>query len=397
MMNSAETSQESEGPRKIYLDANLQIVFCITLMAILGVASITPALPKVRQALNISPRDIGLLITSFTLPGVVLAPVFGILADRLGRRRILVPSLMLFGIAGSACAFAREFHVLLTFRFIQGIGGAALGSLNVTLIGDLYSGKQRTKAMGYNASVMSIGTAGFPAIAGALAMVDWYYPFLLAATAIVVGLIVLLSLRNPEPDKGQHFRDYLGNAWRSMQNRQIVGVFAASIVTFIALYGSYLTFFPLLVAQKFRMSSFTIGMLFSGMSVATALASSQLGRLGRRYEEVTLLRVSLSFYAVSLVMIPWVSSLWALLIPVLISGITLGIIIPCTQTLLAGLTPTEYRGAYMSLNGMVLRIGQTLGPVLMGAAMGLWGIDGAFYAGAAFIAGLLLLLFVLFK
>lgn len=85
------------------------------------------------------------------------------LADRYGRKKILVPSLMLFGIAGGACMFTRDYHILLICRFFQGTGAASLGALNVTVIGDLYSGKERTTAMGYNASVLSIGTATYPA------------------------------------------------------------------------------------------------------------------------------------------------------------------------------------------------------------------------------------------
>lgn len=127
------------------MDSNLQIVFGITLMAVLGVASITPAFPIIIRELGVSSLGIGLLITVFTFPGVVLSPVIGLFADRYGRKRILVPPIFLFGIAGGACAFARDFNVLLMLRFFQGIGAASLGALNVTLIGDLYSGRERER------------------------------------------------------------------------------------------------------------------------------------------------------------------------------------------------------------------------------------------------------------
>ena len=78
----------------------------------------------------------------------------------------------------------------------------------------------------------------------------------------------------------------------------------------------------------------------------------------------------------------------AFLIPAVIFGIAHGLNIPCYQTLLAGLAPMEYRGAFMSLNGMVLRLGQTLGPLLMGIIFSLWGIEATFYAGAG-LSGLM--------
>ena len=196
-MQSAKPSNNNDPRRNIFWDINLQIIFSITLMAVLGVASITPAFPKMVKELNLSSGQIGLLITIFTLPGVIMTPILGVLADHWGRKRILIPSMMVFGVAGGACAFARDMNLLLGLRFLQGAAAASLGSLSVTLIGDLYSGKTRAKAMGYNASVLSIGTACYPAIGGALAMMGWYYPFALPFLAIPIGIFVLFSLKNP--------------------------------------------------------------------------------------------------------------------------------------------------------------------------------------------------------
>lgn len=104
----------------------------------MGVASITPAFPRIEQELHISEQQVGYLITIFTLPGIFLTPVLGVVADRHGRKKILVPSLLLFGVAGFLCFFMRDYHMLLLFRLLQGIGAASIGSLNVTLIGDFF-------------------------------------------------------------------------------------------------------------------------------------------------------------------------------------------------------------------------------------------------------------------
>ncbi|MCI5211810.1 MAG: MFS transporter, partial [Candidatus Electrothrix sp. ATG2] len=86
-------------------------------------------------------------------------------------------------------------------------------------------------------------------------------------------------------------------------------------------------------------------------------------------------------YAVALLLIPCISSLPMLLFPVVLFGIAQGLNIPSVQTMLATLAPLEYRASFMAVNGMVLRLGQTLGPLLMGMFFVLWGIDGAFFAG----------------
>jgi len=360
-------------------------------MAVLGVATITPAFPKIVQELNISPQDVGLLITVFTFPGILLTLVLGVLADRFGRRKILVPSLMLFGIAGGACVLARDFNLLLILRFFQGIGAASLMSLNVTIIGDLYSGRECTTAMGYNASVFNVGTAIYPAVGGALAMLGWYYPFLLSFIAIPVGLLVLFSLKNPEPKMEEHLKKYLSNVWQSIKNRQVVGLSIATIVTFILFYGAYLTYLPILIERSFGASSLIIGLILASMSLTTALASSQMGRLARVYSERNLLKAAFILYALALVIIPFVPNLWALLIPTLIFGVAHGISNPSRLTLLVGLAPIKHRAAFMSISATVLQLGQTLGPLLMGAIFGIWGMAGPFYVGA----GLSIVMFAL--
>ena len=132
------TAAERDGEvRKVYKDHNLHVLWGVTLMAVLGVSSVTPAFPRIVQELGFSSGQVGLLITVFTLPGIVLTPVLGVLSDRYGRKKILVPALLPFGVAGGACALARSFELLWASRFFQGMGAAALGTLNVTVIGDI--------------------------------------------------------------------------------------------------------------------------------------------------------------------------------------------------------------------------------------------------------------------
>ncbi|MDK2822626.1 MAG: transporter, family, multidrug resistance protein [Clostridia bacterium] len=385
-----------EKNKKLYKDTNLKIIFSITLMAVLGVSSITPAFPKIAQVMNISKETVGLLITVFTLPGVILTPILGILADRFGRKRILVPSLIVFGIAGGACAFTSNFNILLLLRFIQGVGAAALGSLNATLIGDIYSGHERAEAMGYNASVLSIGTATYPAIGGALALLGWQLPFILPVLAVPIAFLVLYKLNNSEPKSTQNLLKYLTNAVKSINDRQVYVLFTAGVMTFILLYGAYLTYFPFIIEGTFGGTSFTTGLIMFIMSITTAITSSQLRKLAERFTVETLLKAAFLFFAVALVLVPFVPNLWLLLIPVVIIGMGQGINFPSNQTILTGLAPMEYRAAFMSINGMVLRLGQTLGPLFMGLIFGLGGINAVFFVGAllGILMSVLLILFL---
>jgi MFS family permease len=245
-------NQEKDiNQKKLYLDTNLQIVFGVTLMAVLGVFSITPAFPTIIQELGVSSLGIGLLITVFTFPGVILTPVLEVFADRYGRKRVLVPS----------------------------------------------------------------------------------------------------SLKNPEPKIKQHLKDYFRNVFKSINNRQVIGIFVGCIVTFIILYGTFLTYFPLLLGNTFDASPLIIGLLISVMSLTTAYTASQQGKLSKIYSERTLLKATFLLYGLALLMIPFIPNLTTFLIPIVIYGVAHGLNFPCFQTLLAGLAPMEYRGHSCPLMG----------------------------------------------
>ena len=371
-----------KAKKSLWKDTNLLIVFGVTLMAVMGVASISPAFPKIQRELGITPNQVGLLITFFTLPGALLTPVVGIMADRYGRKKILIPSLFLFAIAGTACTFIKDFNLLLWIRAVQGIGAAALGSINSTIIGDLYEGKRRVQAMGLNASVLSIGVASYPSIGGALALIGWNYPFLLSILALPVGLFALFLLKNPEPRNSQTIKEYLSGTWSHLKNMKIAGLFSAGMLSFIIMYGAYLTYFTILMGDKFNASSLTIGIIMSVASLSNAITASQLGRIHRRLSMTTILKISFSVYALSMLLVPFMSNLWLLLVPAILSGMANGATLPSIQTSVAEIAPLEYRGAIMSLNNMMLRLGQTLGPPLIGIAYVYGGINATFFAAA---------------
>ncbi len=337
------------------------------------------------------PQDVGLLISAYTLPGIPLIPVLGFLADRFGRKKIIVPSLMLFGIAGGACAFARDFNLLLILRFLQGLGSTSLVPLGVTIICDIYSDRERSEAVGYNAGFINVGHAIFPTIGGAIALLGWYYPFLIYFVAVPVGLIVLFSLKNPEPNKRQNLGEYLGNAWQSMKNRNVIGVFIASTFTFVILFGSYQTYFPLLIGNSFGASPLIIGLIMSTMFLVAAISSSRLGKLAKTYSERNLLIASFSLYTIALIIIPLVPNIWLILIPTIIFGIGHGINIPTRHTLIAKYAPPEHRAAFLAINETFLLVGLTSGPILMGIIFGISGIGGVFFAGALFSIAMLII------
>jgi MFS family permease len=94
---------------------------------------------------SISPTA-GVFVTAGTLPGILMAPVIGVLADRYGRRAVPLSCPVRFGTFGLISALAPSFELLLLARLLQGIGAAGLINLAVVLIGDHWTGLERTGA-----------------------------------------------------------------------------------------------------------------------------------------------------------------------------------------------------------------------------------------------------------
>lgn len=373
-------------------DKRIYVIFNITLIAVMGVASLTPAFPKISVALNISKTEVALLISVFTFPGIFLTPFTGVIADRWGRKRVLVPSLFLFAVAGSAGFFIHDFHSLIILRTLQGVGAASLGSLNVTLIGDFFKGKERPRAMGYNASVLSMATALYPLIGGFMAGFAWYYPFLLPILAIPVGLVVIFRLDEPEFVKAPNFLHYLKAVSKSIFRQEVLAIFILSILTFIILYGAILTYIPFLLSQNFNLTAPKIGVFLSLSSLTTAIVASQVGKLTQRFGSLNLMKAAFIFYFITAMIIPYISSIYIFIVPILLFGSAQALNIPSLQTVLSNLAPDEQRGVFMSINGMVLRIGQTLGPIVIGIGYTFGAFKGAYYlAGVMALSGLVVL------
>ncbi len=370
--------------RDILFNRDLLIIFGVTLVSVVGVTSIAPAFPHIAHSLGLSEEEVVMLITAFTFPGIFLAPVMGFLADRIGRKKVIVPSLFLFGLAGAACAFTDNYRLILLFRFLAGVGGASLGGLNQTVIGDMFEGERRSSALGYNASVLGIGTMAYPAIGGALALLGWSYPFLLSLLALPVALLVWVGLRNPEPFERVPVRTYAATALRFIGAGKTLPAFAATLSTFILLYGGLLAYFPFMMHKRFDAQPSSIGLMLAATSLTTIIGAFQLGGVLRRFRPRTIVIVAFFMYAASFLLMIHVHTMAFMLAPVLIYGLANGINIPSVQTMLTGSVPMEYRGIFMSFNSMVLRLGQTAGPVFAGAAFVTWGMNGVLYFSAAF-------------
>lgn len=372
----------------------LLLAFGATMSMVMGVTSVMPMIPMLAREFGVTHTEASLVLTVFTLPGILFALPAGILADRLGRKAVLVPSFFLFGLAGTGCAFAPDFATLLFLRTLQGVGAISLGVLNTTIIADVWPGRDLPRMIGYNMIVLSVCTAVYPAVGGALAYFNWHYTFYLPLIALPVGVLALFTPL-VKPAGGLPIAAYLADLGHAFRDRKMLALLCMTMLTFMLLYGPIITCFPVLADGRYHANSAVIGAAMVLSSLGTAGIASRLGPLSRRFGPARIMLCSQALYVATLLLLPLCEDIRLALFPLLLYGIGQGLNIPTIQALLLQTAPQGLRASIMSVNGMLLRLGQSVAPVGFSAVAASFGINTAFYAGIA-IAVLLCLLVLAF-
>ncbi|SFT03645.1 MFS transporter [Halostagnicola kamekurae] len=345
------------------------VIFASTLVAVMGVSLISPALPAVQEAWSISEAQASLLLSAFTLPGIFLTLPIGLLTDRIGRKPILIPALIVFGLSGGSIIFISDFTHILALRAIQGAASSAIIMLTVTLLGDLYSGEQRRVLIGTNAAILAVGAAGYPLLGGALATLSWSVPFACFPLALLVAVPGITLLEEPhrnENNSNSSIREFLAGP---TPMTPFVMLYLAILGIFVILYGAQLTAVPFLLANEFQLSSAGIGLLLGLPAVTmgvTAMQGDRVLQLLTSFQSIALGFVS---YGIGLVIVAIADSIYVIAGALFLFGLGQGLAEPITDTALNERAPDEFRGSIMSIRTSVLRLGTTIGPPLtVGAA-----------------------------
>ncbi len=369
----------------------LPLIFSITITGILANTLVGPAIPDILDAFDQPDSRAGVFVAAGTLPGIAMAPIIGVLADRFGRRAVLVPCLVAFGLFGLLSALAPSFEVLLALRLAQGLGSAGLINLAVVLIGDHWSGLDRARLVGQNAAVLTTSLAIFPPLGGLLTELGgWRLSFAPYGVGLVTALLIFRRLDPARPAGGVTLRTQLGGARTAVRHRDVLGSISIGFVIFMLIFGLFLTALPLHLEREFGLGPGLRGLVIAAPALTSTVAALRLGRLRARFGAVGLLTGASVLFTAAFAIIGLAGTLPVLVAGAMLYGAGEGVFIPTLQDVVAGASPPAQRGAVVAVWVGAARAGQTVGPLATAGVYGAIGTGSTFVLGGALAAALAL-------
>jgi MFS family permease len=374
----------------------LPVICATAFFGMAGGALVAPTLPSIMAAFSVGKQAIGFVMGVYTLSTAICMPFVGFLSDRVGRKTILIPALILNGIAGFGVAVSNRFELVLLFRFIQGIGVAGLMPSAMTLVGDLFEGKQRVRAMGAFSATTGVGSAAAPLMGGLLAGIVWNVPYFIYVLTIPLAVLVARVIPpSTQQENVLPFKTYIVSFFRAPNKARILGILGLGLLSFLLLY-SLIIYLPiLLTGERFGLTPFWAGLFLAVQGVTSGIAATRAKHFSEKYDRPGILTVGLLLMSCALLSVFFVREIWQLILSLLLFGSGFGTVQPQLNTWITEQVETEQRGGLVAVFNMMKYIGQTTAPLLYGLVLFFLPIQSVFITasiigvGAAFLALLL--------
>lgn len=361
----------------------LPLIFAVTLTSIMGNSLLSPAIPDILDTFDKPDGAAGLLVAATALPGIVVAPIVGLLADRLGRRNVLVPCLAIFGSAGLMVALAPTFNLMLLARFAMGFGAAGLVNLAVVLIGDTFPADRQAYWIGKNSGVLTAALAVFPIVSGLITDgFGWRWALAPCGLGIVTAGVAWAMLDSVRPDSTPTVREQLGGAGQALRNRAVLGTLIGGGLAFAVIFGVFLAVLPNHLESEFGLSAGWRGVVIGLPAITSSLSAFNLEWIRRRIAIGPLLIVSAGLWVGAFALMGLATALAILIVGTLFYGLAEGTMIPGLQTTALSHAPGQHRAAVMATWTGFARLGQTTGPLVAGAILAAGGTTWALVSGA---------------
>lgn len=362
-------------------------VLAISAAGMTTTALISAVIPDILDDFGQPDHGAGHIVASAALPAIVASPMLGVLADRHGRIRVVRPCLIAFGVLGLLSGLAPSYGIFLGLRFLQGFPAAGLITLAIVIISDQWGGRDRGKMLGRNAAVLTGSLAVFPLVSGLLAeLAGWRAVCFAYSLALLVPRAVPAeAARAPSPFST--FGVELRSAGVVAFTGRIPWVLFAGIAAFALVFGWNVTLLPIHAEQVLGMAPVPRGALVAAGAVTATLTALTLGGRTSQARTGFVVLVAALLFAGGWGIVALASSMVAVVAAgIALTGVSQGILFPALQGAIADEAPPAQRGSALSLWGSAVRIGQTVGSVVMGLLLAQLATSTSFAVGAGFTA-----------
>jgi predicted MFS family arabinose efflux permease len=374
------------------------LLYLVALCAFMGPFTqtiYTPLLPEVQAELGTSLFWVNASISVFTVVLALMQIVYGPLTDLKGRRFVLLPGIALYVLATVGCAFSPTIGWLLLFRALQAAGIATGSVVATTVIGDLFSGRERGRAMGTFQMMVSLGVVVGPLIGGYIGATTGFHGVFWVLSAVAAALWLAIARLLPETKSEQAGARFSVRSFGKILSQPIgLSVILLGFVQYYTMY-DFLVFLPDILS-KYGLGVEQKSLVFLPLSVAIVIGSFLGGRIQEKIEprKSLILTAALNVVAVVMFLLVAQAALGLLLVAIALFGLFLGLSLPVQTTLLSGAFVQE-RATAMGVYNFFRYIGMGAGPMVgtvlyRGGVVTLYGVAAVLFALTVFFAARML-------
>lgn len=354
----------------------------IPLIMTLGNSMLIPILPLLEKELGISKLQSSYIITVYSIVAIILIPIAGYLSDRFGRKKVIIPSLIITGVGGLIAGWAsygmeNPYNIILLGRVLQGIGASGAMPIVLPLVGDLFrNDKEASATLGIIETSNTIGKVLSPILGAFLAGVIWYLPFFSIPIFSIISVTMVLFLVKNKGGKEEPvtFKAY----WNSIKNvfrkhkKWLIAVFLIGAILMFILFG-FLFYLSSVLEDKYGYKGILKGFLLAipllALSIASYVAGKKIKDNLRVMKWVTFIGIVMAGFSVAF--LPLTDKPVFLLTTFLVCGLGIGICLPCLDALITNTMEKDVRGIVTSIYSSMRFIGVAAGPPVIALIMDL--------------------------
>jgi DHA1 family tetracycline resistance protein-like MFS transporter len=359
----------------------LVIIFITIFIDLVGFGIVIPVLPLYAERYGASEATVGILLAVYSAMQFVFAPILGKLSDRVGRRPVLLVSLMGTSLGFLLMGFAPLMPVgfvlfglaptlvwLFVARIIDGVSGANISTAQA-YIADVTPPEERSKGMGLIGAAFGLGFIFGPAIGGALSHISPEAPFFFAAAMAAANATALYFLL-PESLSAEHRsaarRGGIVEVLEQTGVSQLGAVLATYFFSTVA-FAMMTATFALFAAHRFKFDEAKTGYLFAYVGVIGAvIQGGLLGRLVKMFGDKPLTVTGTAIFSVSVFLFPLSQTVTSLILAS--TGVAIGnsLMTPTLNALASKSVSAAWQGRVLGVLSSVASLARIIGPVLGG-------------------------------